>query len=149
MEKEELEAELAHARQRVESLEHHADALMRNSGAEGTGAGSSADAPALCGVGATFQKSGGGFLVTGLDGGGRGGIPVLGDAHAKPESLGMGDLAIAMDDIPLADMSSVQFRNSIQVSSTPTPQRLRSASPLSPCSSHSPSLARGSERCGA
>ena len=29
-------------------------------------------------------------------------------------ALRMGDLAIAIDDIPLADMSSIQFRNAIQ-----------------------------------
>ena len=34
---------------------------------------------------------------------------------AAPErALRMGDLAIAIDDIPLADMSSIQFRNAIQ-----------------------------------
>jgi hypothetical protein len=110
MEKGELEAELAHANQRIESLEHHADALMRHGSTQPT---SSLDHDhALCGVGGTFQKSGGGFLVTGLDGGMD---AMAGVSNNIPGNLKMGDLAIAMDDIPLADMSSIQFRNSIQV----------------------------------
>lgn len=112
MEKGELEAELALANQRIESLEHHADALMRQGSTQPSG--NLDNDHALCGVGGTFQKSGGGFLVTGLDGGK--------DEKAEdytniPGDLKMGDLAIAMDDIPLADMSSIQFRNSIQVAS--------------------------------
>ena len=38
---------------------------------------------------------------------------MTGSAGAE-KSLRMGDLAIAIDDIPLADMSSIQFRNTIQ-----------------------------------
>ena len=65
---------------------------------------SSSNSP--CGVGGTFQKSGGGFLVTGLD------MTQNTDQRqsASQMSLRVGDLAIAIDDIPLADMSSAQFR---------------------------------------
>ena len=86
-----LETELAEAKRRIVDLE-----------CSGEGSAS------VCGVGGTFQKSGGGFLVTALDA-----------AHAECETGGegtlmVGDLVIAIDDKPLADVSSVQFRNSVQ-----------------------------------
>jgi hypothetical protein len=99
--KTELEAELAEANRRITALEQHANALLK----EGTRYQAGSDnASALCGVGVTFQKSGGGFLVTGLDG----------SKEAGQDVLCIGDLIIAVNDIPLADMSSIQFRNTIQ-----------------------------------
>jgi len=56
-----------------------------------------ADSPP-CGVGAVFAKSGGGFVATSLD------VPVEG-------GLCVGDLAIALDDSPLADKTLVQFNH--------------------------------------
>ena len=90
-----MDAELNEARSR---MEQQADALMRNP----LNSSSLSDAPGVvCGVGGTFQKSGGGFLVSGLDACGE-------------EVLQMGDLALAIDDVPLAHLSSVEFRQKIQ-----------------------------------
>jgi chromosome segregation ATPase len=107
MQKGEIEAELVDANRRIQSLEHHADALLR----QGSIHTSVSDASeSLCGVGGTFQKSGGGFVVTGLDS-----APEhMSSTAGSDRALRMGDLAIAIDDIPLADMSSIQFRNAIQ-----------------------------------
>ena len=105
--KDEVEAELVDANRRIQSLEHHADALLRQGSIHSSISGTS---EVQCGVGGTFQKSGGGFVVTGLDS-----APEHMSGTAAPErALRMGDLAIAIDDIPLADMSSIQFRNAIQ-----------------------------------
>ena len=90
-----VDAELNEVRSRMEQQD---DALMRNP----LSSSSLSDTPGVvCGVGVTFQKSGGGFLVSGLEACGE-------------EVLQMGDLTLAIDDVPLAHVSSVEFRENIQ-----------------------------------
>ena len=77
---------------------------------EGGGGGGGGGGGRSCGVGATFAKSGGGFAVTSVD---EGHAVAAGDAPGGAGGLRVGDLAIGLNDTPLAEMGAEAFRDAV------------------------------------